>query len=194
MEDKTKTNDDPSKSDTDAAKKKPDAQDGDPAARVTELEKENRQLKAQVAQLQKRIDELEAEQKAAACRSRAKKLLTKLEKKGLAFASEEERESELKRLSEMSDEAFAATEAAYERMAKGAKPEKGDTPAGKEDENGKKAAKSNDDPPLRSDAGVRPRDVDDRKLSLEDRLRSGFMAAYRNRLGEESDETLQLDA
>ena len=194
MEDKTKTNEDPSKSDTDAAKKKPAAQDGDPAARVTELEKENRQLKAQVAQLQKRIDELEAEQKAAACRSRAKKLLTKLEKKGLAFASDEERESELKRLAEMSDEAFAATEAAYERMTKGAKPEKGEPAAGKDDESGKKAAKSGDDPPLRSDAGVRPRDVDDRKLSLEDRLRSGFMAAYHNRLGEESDETLQLDA
>ncbi len=194
MEDKTKTNEDPSKSDTDAAKKKPAAQDGDPAARVTELEKENRQLKAQVAQLQKRIDELEAEQKAAACRSRAKKLLTRLEKKGLAFASDEERESELKRLSEMSDEAFAATEAAYERMTKGAKPEKGEPAAGKDDENAKKAAKSGDDPPLRSDAGVRPRDVDDRKLSLEDRLRSGFMAAYHNRLGEESDETLQLDA
>jgi adenine-specific DNA-methyltransferase len=194
MEDKTKPNDDPSKSDTDAAKKKPAAQDGDPAAHVTELEKENRQLKAQVAQLQKRIDELEAEQKAAACRSRAKKLLTKLEKKGLAFASDEERESELKRLAEMSDEAFAATEAAYERMTKGAKPEKGEPATDKDDENAKKAAKSSDDPPLRSDAGVRPRDVDDRKLSLEDRLRSGFMAAYHNRLGEESDETLQLDA
>jgi adenine-specific DNA-methyltransferase len=194
MEDKTKSNDDPSKSDTDAAKKKPEAKDGDPAVRVTELEKENRQLKAQVAELQKRIQELETEQKAAACRSRAKKLLTKLEKKGLAFASDEERESELQRLSGMSDEAFAATEAAYERMTKGARPEKDDTPAGKGDENAKKAAKSGDDQPLRSDAGVRPRDVDDRKLSLEDRLRSGFMAAYHNRLGEESDETLQLDA
>ena len=194
MEDKTKTNDDPSKSDTDAAKKKPEAKDGDPAARVTELEKENRQLKAQVAELQKRIQELETEQKAAACRSRAKKLLTKLEKKGLSFASDEERESELKRLSAMSDEAFGATEAAYERMTKGAKPEKGEPAASKDDESGKKADKSGDDPPLRSDAGVRPRDVDDRKLSLEDRLRSGFMAAYHNRLGEESDETLQLDA
>lgn len=194
MEDKTKTNDDPSKSDTDAAKKKPEAQDGDPAARVTELEKENRQLKAQVAQLQKRIDELEAEQKAAASRARAKKLLTRLEKKGLAFASDEERESELQRLSEMTDEAFAATETAYERMTKGAKPEKGEPAAGKDDENAKNAAKSGDDPPMRSDAGIRPKDVDDRKLSLEDRLRSGFMAAYRNRVGEESDETLQLDA
>ena len=48
-----------------------------------------------------------------------KKLLTKLEKKGLAFASDEERESELKRLPEMSIEAFATTEAACERMTKG---------------------------------------------------------------------------
>jgi adenine-specific DNA-methyltransferase len=36
--------------------------------------------------------------------------------------------------------------------------------------------------------------VDDRKLSLEERLRSGFIAAYRNRIGADSDETLQLDA
>lgn len=55
---------------------------------------ENRQLKAQVAELQKRVQELEAEQKAAACRSRAKKLLTRLEKQGLSFASEEDREAE----------------------------------------------------------------------------------------------------
>ncbi len=193
MEDKTKTNEDPSRSETEAAKKKPEAKDGDPAARVTELEKENRQLKAQVAELQKRIQELESEQKAAASRARAKKLLTKLEKKGLTFAGDEERESELQRLADLSDEAFAATEAAYERMTKAAKPEKGDPPAGGDDESGKKA-KAGTDQPLRSDAGVRPKDVDDRKLSLEDRLRSGFMAAYRNRLGEESDETLQLEA
>jgi uncharacterized protein YcgL (UPF0745 family) len=48
----------------------------------SELEKENRQLKAQVAELQKRIQELEAEQKAAASKSRAQKLITKLEKQG----------------------------------------------------------------------------------------------------------------
>jgi adenine-specific DNA-methyltransferase len=147
-----------------------------------------------VAELQKRIEELESEQKAAACRSRAKKLLTRLEKKGLTFASDEERESELKRLTEMSDEAFAATEAAFERMTRDAKAEKGDPPAGQDDENGKKSAKDDASQPLRSDAGVRPKDVDDRKLSLEDRLRSGFIAAYRNRIGEDSDETLQLDA
>jgi adenine-specific DNA-methyltransferase len=194
MEEKTKTNKDPSKSDTEAVKKKSEEEDGDPAARVTELEKENRQLKAQVAQLQKRIEELEGEQKAAACRSRAKKLLTRLEKKGLNFGSEEERQSELARLTEMSDEAFAATEAAFERLTKDAKAEKGDPPAGQDEENGKKSAKDDAAQPLRSDAGVRPRDVDDRKLSLEERLRSGFIAAYRNRIGADSDETLQLDA
>ena len=195
MEDKTKPTDDPAaKTESDAAKKKPAQQEGDPA-RVTDLEKENRQLKAQIAELQKRVQELEAEQKAAACRSRAKKLLTRLEKQGLSFASEENREAELKRLAELSDEAFAATEAAYERLPKSAKADKDkeEKPADS-DQGGKPAAKASTETPLRSDAGVRPHDVDDRKVSLEDRLRDGFMAAYRNRVGEDSPEHSQINA
>ena len=191
MEDKTKPTDDQA---VEAAKKKPAQQEGDPA-RVTDLEKENRQLKAQVAELQKRVQELEAEQKAVACRSRAKKLLTRLEKQGLSFASEEDREAELKRLAELSDEAFAATEAAYERLPKSAKADKDkeEKPADS-DQGGKPAAKASTETPLRSDAGVRPHDVDDRKVSLEDRLRDGFMAAYRNRVGEDSPEHSQINA
>ena len=193
MEDKTKpTDDQAAKTESDAAKKKPAQQEGDPA-RVTDLEKENRQLKAQVAELQKRVQELEAEQKAAACRSRAKKLLTRLEKQGLSFASDEDREAELKRLAELSDEAFAATEAAYERLPKSAKADKEEKPADS-DQGGKPAAKASTETPLRSDAGVRPHDVDDRKVSLEDRLRDGFMAAYRNRVGEDSPEHSQINA
>jgi adenine-specific DNA-methyltransferase len=195
MEDKTKPTDDPAaKTESDAAKKKPAQQEGDPA-RVTDLEKENRQLKAQVAELQKRVQELEAEQKAAACRSRAKKLLTRLEKQGLSFASDEDREAELKRLAELSDEAFAATEAAYERLPKSAKADKDkeEKPADS-DQGGKPAAKASTETPLRSDAGVRPHDVDDRKVSLEDRLRDGFMAAYRNRVGEDSPEHSEINA
>jgi adenine-specific DNA-methyltransferase len=195
MEDKTKPTEDPAaKTESDAAKKKPAQQEGDPA-RVSDLEKENRQLKAQVAELQKRVQELEAEQKAAACRSRAKKLLTRLEKQGLSFASEEDREAELKRLAELSDEAFAATEAAYERLPKSAKADKDkeEKPADS-DQGGKPAAKASTETPLRSDAGVRPHDVDDRKVSLEDRLRDGFMAAYRNRVGEDSPEHSQINA
>lgn len=191
MEDKTKPTDEPA---VEAAKKKPAQQEGDPA-RVTDLEKENRQLKAQVAELQKRVQELEAEQKAAACRSRAKKLLTRLEKQGLSFASDEDREAELKRLAELSDEAFAATEAAYERLPKSAKADKDkeEKPADS-DQGGKPAAKASTETPLRSDAGVRPHDVDDRKVSLEDRLRDGFMAAYRNRVGEDSPEHSAINA
>lgn len=195
MEDKTKpTDDQAAKTESDAAKKKPAQQEGDPA-RVSDLEKENRQLKAQVAELQKRVQELEAEQKAAACRSRAKKLLTRLEKQGLSFASDEDREAELKRLAELSDEAFAATEAAYERLPKSAKADKDkeEKPADS-DQGGKPAAKASTETPLRSDAGVRPHDVDDRKVSLEDRLRDGFMAAYRNRVGEDSPEHSQINA
>ena len=195
MEDKTKPTDDPAaKTESEAAKKKPAQQEGDPA-RVTDLEKENRQLKAQVAELQKRVQELEAEQKATACRSRAKKLLTRLEKQGLSFASEEDREAELKRLAKLSDEAFAATEAAYERLPKSAKADKDkeEKPADS-DQGGKPAAKASTETPLRSDAGVRPLDVDDRKVSLEDRLRDGFMAAYRNRVGEDSPEHSQINA
>src|SRR5574343_926353 len=56
------------------------------------------------------------------------------------------------------------------------------------------AAKASTETPLRSDAGVRPHDVDDRKVSLEDRLRDGFMAAYRNRVGEDSPEHSQINA
>ena len=191
MEDKTKPTDEPA---VEAAKKKPAQQEGDPA-RVTDLEKENRQLKAQVAELQKRVQELEAEQKAAACRSRAKKLLTRLEKQGLSFASEEDREAELKRLAELSDEAFAATEAAYERLPKSAKADKDkEEKPSDSDQGGKPAAKALTETPLRSDAGVRPHDVDDRKVSLEDRLRDGFMAAYRNRVGEDSPEHSQINA
>ena len=37
-------------------------------------------------------------------------------------------------------------------------------------------------------------DMDDRKVSLEDRLRDGFMAAYRNRVGEDSPEHSQINA
>lgn len=195
MEDKTKPTEDPAaKTESDAAKKKPAQQEGDPA-RVTDLEKENRQLKAQVAELQKRVQELEAEQKAVACRSRAKKLLTRLEKQGLSFASEEDREAELKRLAELSDEAFAATEAAYERLPKSAKADKDkEEKPTDSDQGGKPAAKASTETPLRSDAGVRPHDVDDRKVSLEDRLRDGFMAAYRNRVGEDSPEHSEINA
>ena len=168
-----------------AAKKKDDGGGGtapDDKTRLKELERENKELKQQVLALQKQLEELEAEKKAAANRSRAQKLLRKIEKSGLAFESDEDREQELSRLAGLSDDAFAASEAAFERMMKAgprAHADDKDRGAGAETA---KASSGGDDPPLRSDAGVRPKDVEDKKTSLEDRLKSGFMAAYRQRV------------
>ncbi len=174
----------------DAAKKKdaPGGGEGAPVddkARIKELEDENKQLRQQVSDLQKQVEDLEAQSKAAANKARAQKLLRKIEKAGLTFASDEDREQELNRLAGLSDDAFAATEAAYERATQ----PKAEHPDAKSDDKGKGAddkdnsASSGADRQLRADAGVRPLDVDDKKTSLEDKLKSGFMAAYQDRVG-----------
>lgn len=152
----------------------------DDKARIQELETENKALKQQVLELQKKIEEMEAERQAVANRARARKLLAKVEKHGVGFTSDEEREKELTRLAGLSDEAFTATEAAFDRMiqADADKAKQGD--AKPED---KANQTKGEQTPMRSDAGVRPEDVDDRKTSLEDRLTNGLMAAYRRRVG-----------
>ena len=168
----------------------------DDKARIKELEKENKELKQQVLALQKQVEEMEAERKAAANRARAQKLLSKVEKHGIAFENDEEREKELTRLAGLSDEAFTATEDAFDRMIKADAEKAGKGETKPENTAGKKQAKADetkDDPPMRSDAGVRPRDVDDRKKSLEDRLKNGFMAAYRQRVGLATGETVQTN-
>ena len=188
MDEKTKK---PDESSADAAKKKQERQEDNPAPN-SELEKENRQLKAQVAELQKRIQEMEAEQKAAASKARAHKLISKLEKQGVDFGTGDDRDGELNRLAELSDEAFSATEAAYDKMAKAQKANAKTQPE-TEKEPEKQKSKASSEQPMRSSAGVRPHDVDDRKVSLEDRLRNGFMAAYNNRVGNESNETVEIN-
>ena len=154
-------------------------------ARVQELETENKELKQQVLALQKKLEELEAEQQAAANRAKAQKLLAKVEKHGVGFTGDEEREKELVRLAGLCEEAFTATEAAYDRMIQAGadKAKKGETKPEEKSGNKAKADETSQDKALRSDAGVRPQDVDDKKVSLEDRLTHGLMAAYRQRVG-----------
>ena len=179
MDPKDKKQDDAAK----AAKKKQEGQDDDTPP--GDLEKENRELKAQVAKLQKRIQELEAEQKAAASQARAKKLIKRLEKQGVSFASEEERETEMKRLVGLSDDAFTATEAAYERMAKSQGTDN-DQPSDKDKkEDGKQSAQASSKQNMQSSADLRPHDVDDQKQSLEEKLTNGFMAAYESRTADQ---------
>ncbi|MHB9037071.1 MAG: DNA adenine methylase [Armatimonadota bacterium] len=171
-----------------AAKKKEAPAGGtapvDDKARIKELEQENKDLKNQIMELQKQVQVLEAESKAAANKARAAKLIARLEKSGMAFAGDEEREKELGRLAGLSDDAFAATEAAYERAAQTQSScTSAEPPAkGTQDKPDAKAA-SEPGRQMRADAGVRPLDVDDEKISLEDKLRKGFMVAYRERAG-----------
>jgi adenine-specific DNA-methyltransferase len=156
----------------------------DPAARVKELEAENKTLRQKVLDLQKQVDELLAEKKAAANRSRAGKLLKSLERRGLfSFDNDEEREQELGRLAGLSDEAFAATEAAFEKVPTkdadgGKKPDGGLPPA---------AAASRAVGTMRAAADVRPKDVPDAgEPTLEEQLKTGLLAAYRQRIGTEA--------
>lgn len=165
------------------AKKKPDGGGGeappmDDKARIKELETENGKLKQQVTELQKRVQQMEAEQKSAANKARAQKLLRRLEKQGYAFASDDERDAELGRLAELSDEAFTATEAAFERALVGRRT--ADEP---DERSAKPKAEANrQQEPLRTAADVRPLAVEDKKTSLEERLKSGFRVAYQDRL------------
>lgn len=169
--------------DAEAAKKKsggapPEGGGGD-NARLKELEKENAELKQKLTEAQKRIQQLEGEQRAAANRSRAEKLIRKVGKLGVSFESDEERSKELERLAGLSDDAFAATEAAYERLPK-LPPKKADD----KQELPEASKASSADPAMRSSASVRPQDVDDSKPgTLEDRLRKGFLSAYQQRVG-----------
>lgn len=177
--------------DVDAAKKPtPPAGGGappaDPAAQLKALEKENQQLKQQVLDLQKQVDELLAAQKAAANRAKAQALVRKLERQGLKFGTDEEKDAEITRLACLSDDAFAASEAAYGRMAHATS---GKADADKPGQTGqadcgcdKGKASEQAAPPLKTDAGVRPLDVDDRNDSLEEQLKRGFQQAYDERL------------
>ncbi len=103
--------------------------------------------------------------------------------------SDQEREAELKRLSELGDESFSATEAAYERMLRVTDPKvEKKVAAQKEtgtDNKGKKssAKADDDDKVMRTDAGVNPLSVDDKNSTLEDKLKTGFKAAYEERVG-----------
>ncbi len=113
-----RANKNPETDETEAAKKNAPGGGGGNDARVKELEKENKDLKDQLDLLQKELDKINAEQAAAARRTRAEKLVLEMENRGVDFADEEDRESERKRIAGLGDDAFEATEAAVKRVKK----------------------------------------------------------------------------
>jgi len=150
--------------------------------RIKELEKENRELKAKLDETTKRYEKVKAEQEAAERRARAEKFVKTLEEKGLTFVDDDDREAELKRLAGLSDEAFKATEDAYSRMefpkSNGQDGGSGRNSAG---------ASGGGSGSMRSNGKINLVDVDDGKGgSLEETLKSGFMAAYDDRRGSSS--------
>ncbi|MBI5789419.1 MAG: hypothetical protein HZA78_11265 [Candidatus Schekmanbacteria bacterium] len=180
--DKQKLEDEAAKKGTDTTP----ADEKDKDALIKKLQSENQKLKQQVADLQKQVEKYDAESKAAARKVKAEKLLSKLEQKGMNF-SDQERESELKRLAELSDDAFTATEAAFDRMPIAGKKEKEQDKEKDKEKKGKKdTSKSKadgDNKNMRTDAGVNPLLMEDDGATLENKLKSGFRAAYRERIG-----------
>jgi adenine-specific DNA-methyltransferase len=146
-------------------------------------------LTKEVESLQKKLDDSEASHKAIVRKAKAETLLAGWEEAGREFESDEARTAELDRLLKLTDEAFAATEAAVQAFG-AAKKKPGDEEEDEEEDDldpkDKKKQKRQAD--LKADAGVnagRSRDRKKKQKTLEDKLASGFMAAYNDRLGNE---------
>jgi len=127
-----------------------------------EIERLNKELDG----LRKKLDDSEAAHKAVVRKAKAESLMKQWEDAGRSFDSDDAKTAEMDRLLKLTDEAFAATEAAVQAFAGGKKKPK------------KQAG-------LYADAGVSPAASPDTKTSLTDRLSAGFMAAYKDRVGTE---------
>jgi len=151
-----------------------------------EIERLNKELDG----LRKKLDDSEAAHKAVVRKAKAESLMKQWEDAGRAFDSDDAKTAEMDRLLKLTDEAFAATEAAVQAFAGGKKKPEDDEEED-EPEDGKKLPfpprkkKPKKQAGLSSDAGVSPAASPDTKLSLTDRLSAGFMAAYKDRVGTE---------
>jgi len=158
-------------------------------ADIERLTKENEGLK-------QKLDEAEAARKAIVRKARAEKLLATWQEAGREFSDEAGRTAELDRLMKLTDEGFDATEAAVQAFAAGKKkkdeedPEEDPADADEDEEEGKKPPfppkkpkKPKKQASLSSQAGT-PTRVTDGGGSLEEKLTAGFMAAYKDRIGQ----------
>ncbi len=141
---------------------------------IKELEVEVGKLTKELDKANKQIETLEAEKKAQAQKAKAEALLNRWEELGRKFESEEDREKELNRLSEMNEDAINAVEETITSIAQ----LQADSKKGDGDENKEKNSKAS----MRADAGVKPESVDDVDITLKDELSKGFMEAYKSRI------------
>jgi len=146
--------------------------------RIKELETELEKASKELEKAQKKIEALEREKQAAKQKAKAESLLKKWERIGRSFESDEERKKELGRLISMSEEALGAIEETVTSF--GTMKEKfGDS----NDENNEPDRKKQTKAVRRANALNKPESVDDVDVTLKDKLKSGFMAAYESRIG-----------
>jgi hypothetical protein len=150
---------------------------------VKRLRLENKKLKKQLEDAQVRISELEAQQAAAERRAKAEKVLKKWEGKGRAFENDEARTAELNRLAGLTEEAILATEQVIDSLST---PKKEDPAKPPLPGDLTKRAEAQVRPRMKADAGVDPLVVDDKKpANLEEKLKTGLMAAYKANVSQE---------
>ncbi|MCC6156707.1 MAG: DNA methyltransferase, partial [Deltaproteobacteria bacterium] len=154
-----------------------------PDAELKKLRLENKKLKKQLEEAQTRISELETEQAAAARWAKAETVLKKWEGKGRSFENDEARTAELNRLAGLTEEAILATEQVIDSLTT---PKKDDPAKPPLPGDLTKRAEAQVRPRMKADAGVDPLVVDDKKpANLEEKLRTGFMAAYKANVSQE---------
>jgi hypothetical protein len=136
-------------------------------------------------------------------KARAEKLLAAWQEAGREFGDEAGRTAELERLMKLSDEGFDATEAAVQAFAAGKKkkPDDEEDPADGDDEEedgkkplpfGPKKKKPKKQAGMNADAGRTggnggmPSPSPDQKGSLAEKLTAGFMAAWKDRAGNDA--------
>ena len=185
----------------DTTKKTPAGDTPTDPSELSDAEKEKliRKQQADIERLTRELDSLrrkqeetEASHKAMVRKAKVEKLLADWEEAGREFESDEARTAEQERLMKLTDEGFEATVATVQSFAaakKKKKPEdEEEQPPEDEDEEDpkKRKPKPKKQGSMRSDAGVAPAaSPDTRGTTLQERLASGFMAAYKDRIGTE---------
>jgi len=148
---------------------------------IAMLQKENDDLKKQIADMQKELDAMKQEKQAAENKARASKLVRMKEAAGKTYKDAAERDADIERYASMSDEAFAAAEAAISDLP--TTKVDGETPKAEADKSEKKDGDMQTDAAKRSATGDRPLDVNDTSLTLQDKLSQGMQQAWKDRQG-----------
>ena len=172
--------------------------DADKDKLIREQQGEIERLQKELDAAQKKLEESQAAHRSVVRKTKAEKLLATWEEAGREFEGDEGRTAEMDRLLKLTDEAFAATEAAVETFAAGKKKRPEDEEDEESDEDGDEPPEDGKKPPfpprkkkrkkgvdaMGANSSRRPAASHDTHATLEAELTQGFMAAYEDRLND----------